>query len=245
MKDVLGVGIIGVWEHGEFSIAGADTRLGEESVLILAGTRDELDAYDRAYATDTPGTDSVLILGGGRVGRAAGRAFAASGTPYRIVEQRPELVPDAEHYVIGDAAALEVLEQAGVRTASSVLITTHDDDLNVYLAIYCQRLRPGLRIIARANLDRNVSTLYRAGADDVLSYASTGAAAMWNQFRGNDTLVIAEGLDVFRSPVPPSLDGKTLAQSGIRASTGCNVVAIDKNGILEGNPRDDVLLRTW
>ena len=49
-----------------------------------------------------------------------------------------------------------------------MVITTHDDDVNVYLAIYCRRLRPDIAIVARANLDRNVSTLYRAGADAVL-----------------------------------------------------------------------------
>jgi voltage-gated potassium channel len=73
-----------------------------------------------------------------------------------------------------------VLERAGIDDASAVIITTHDDDMNVYLTIYCRRLRPDMRIIGRANLDRNVTTLYRAGADAVLSYASTGANAIWN-----------------------------------------------------------------
>jgi Trk K+ transport system NAD-binding subunit len=184
----------------------------------------------------------VVIVGGGRVGRAAGRAFAAAGTPFTIIEQRPERVRDPERYVVGDAADLEILETAGVRTASGLLITTHDDDVNIYLAIYAQRLRPDLRIVARANLDRNVSTLYRAGADDVLSYASTGAAAIWNHFRGNDTLVVAEGLDVFRAPVPSGLVGSTLASSGLRSRTGCNVVALEVGGELVGNPAGDSVL---
>ena len=54
-----------------------------------------------------------------------------------------------------------------------MLVTTHDDDINVYLTLYCRRLGPDLQIISRANLDRNVSTLHRAGADAVLSYATT------------------------------------------------------------------------
>ncbi len=243
LRERVGVGIIGVWEHGVFTLATPDQRLGQEAVLLLAGTRAELDAYDDHYATGEERTDSVLIIGGGRVGRAAGRAFAVNGTHYRIVEQRPDLVRDEEHYVVGDAASLDVLEQAGVRSASTVLITTHDDDMNIYLSIYCQRLRPEMRIVARANLDRNVSTLYRAGADDVLSYGSTGAAAIWNHFRANDTLVIAEGLDVFRSPVPMALYGKTLAESDIRSTTGCSVVAIDSAGTLQGNPSGQARLQ--
>jgi voltage-gated potassium channel len=235
------VGVVGVWDHGMFTIATPDTPLSDSSVLILAASSEQLEAYDAEYETSSEQAGSVVIIGGGRVGRAAGRAFEAEGIPHRIVEQQADRRRD-DRYVIGDAADLAVLESAGVRSATGVLITTHDDDVNIYLAIYIRRLRPDIRIVARANLDRNVSTLYRAGADDVLSYASMGAAAIWNQFRGNDTLVVAEGLDVFRAPVPASMRGKTLADSQMRVETGCNVVAIDVDGVLIGNPGGDVVL---
>lgn len=243
LRSEVGVGIIGVWEHGDFEIAGPSTRLAESSVLILAASPEQLARYDERYATGIAGTEQVVIIGGGRVGRAAGRAFAEAGTTYRIIEQQLERVRDPECYVLGDAADLSVLESAGIRTASSVLITTHDDDTNVYLTIYCRRLRPDVRIVARANLDRNVSTLYRAGADDVLSYGSTGAEAIWNRFRGADTLMVAEGLSVFRADVPLAAAGTTIAKSGIRRLTGCNVVAIEHGDHTDSNPGGGAVLR--
>ncbi|MGE0733000.1 MAG: TrkA family potassium uptake protein [Acidimicrobiia bacterium] len=242
LRGTVGVSAIGVWDHGVFRLATADSLLSASSVLILAGDRDQLDRYDRRYSTGTEGTEAAVIIGGGRVGRAAGRAFAAVGTRYRIIEQRAERIRDPDHYVLGDAADLDVLEEAGIRTASGAIITTHDDDMNIFLSIYCRRLRPDLRIVARANLDRNVSTLYRAGADDVLSYASTGAAAIWNHVHADATLVIAEGLSVFRVPVPPSLAGKTLVEADLRRTTGCHVVGIDRNGVTLGNPAADTVL---
>ncbi len=237
-----GVGIIGVWDHGRFEIAGPATRLQESSVLILAATREQLEAYDRAFERGEAGLDAAVIVGGGRVGRAAGRRFAANGTRYRIVEAREDRIRDLATYVLGDAADLEVLEAAGIRTASGVLLTTHDDDVNTYLTIYCRRLRPDVRIVARANLDRNVSTLYRAGADDVLSYASIGATAIWNHFRRGDTLVVADGLSVVREPVPPALVGRTIAASGIRRTTGCNIVALARGDEVVGNPASESVL---
>jgi Trk K+ transport system NAD-binding subunit len=238
-----GVGIIGVWDKGRFEIAGPATTMRDSSVLILAAKREELDEYDRAYERGHYGMDAAVIVGGGRVGRAAGRRFAACGTTYRIVESRPDRIRDPDTYVLGDAAKIEVLEAAGIRTASGVILTTHDDDINTYLTIYCRRLRPDIRIVARANLERNVSTLYRAGADDVLSYASIGATAIWNLYRGNDTLVLADGLSVFREVVPTSLVGKTIATSGIRRNTGCNVVAAVERGVVNGNPPAETELR--
>ncbi|MEZ5226362.1 MAG: NAD-binding protein [Acidimicrobiales bacterium] len=242
LRSRIGVGVIGVWVHGQFTIADPNTVLDESTVLILAGTEDQLAQYDTQYGTGSQHVGDAVIIGGGRVGRAASRAFDAAGTPHRIVEERSERALD-HRYVVGDAADLEVLTTAGITTATVALITTHDDDVNIYLAIYIRRLRPDVRIVARANLDRNVSTLYRAGADSVLSYASTAAAAIWNHFRGNDTLVVAEGLDVFRARVPATMRGKTLAASQMRATTGCNVVAIDVDGTLVGNPAGDVVLQ--
>ncbi len=168
--------------------------------------------------------------------QAAAAALEAAVRDYRIIEQQADRMRDPERYVIGDAADLSVLERAGIRETSSVMITTHDDDVNVYLTIYSRRLRPDVQIIARARLDRNVSTLHRAGADAVLSYSSTGATAVWNVLSHDDILQIAEGLDVFRVPVPAELAGRALRESHIRETTGCTVVAVAANGQLSRIP---------
>jgi voltage-gated potassium channel len=49
-------------------------------------------------------------------------------------------------------------------------------------------------------------------------------------------VMLAEGLDVFRYPVPPSLAGRPLAETGIREATGCSVVALETGGVAEINP---------
>jgi Trk K+ transport system NAD-binding subunit len=117
-----------------------------------------------------------------------------------------------------------------------VIITTHDDDMNVYLTIYCRRLRPDIQIISRVALERNISTLHRAGADFVMSYASLGANSTMNFLEHGETLMVAEGLDVFKIKVPPSLAGKTIAESGIRRKTACTIIAIEQAGKTRVNP---------
>lgn len=239
LRGRVGVNVIGVYLRGSFELAAPDTALEAASVLVLAGTPEQLDAYDVLFGHGVEVERPVIIIGGGRVGRAAGAALETAGLDYRIVEQRADRVRDPRHYVKGNAADLEVLEQAGIRSANSVVITTHDDDVNVYLTLYCRRLRPDVQLIARANLDRNVTTLYRAGADSVGSYASTGATAMWNQFRSDDTLRVEEDLDVFRVPVPAALAGRTLAEADLRQRTACNVIALVRHGTASSHPRPD------
>ena len=232
----LGVGIIGVWDRGEFSIASGDTTLGESMMILLAATEEQLAAFDAEYTVDAAGAHHAVIIGGGRVGRAIGSALERDGVSFVIVEQLPDRERSGARYVIGDAADRTVLQAAGLDEASAVLITTHDDDINVYLTRYCRGLRPDIRIVSRSRLDRNVSTLYRAGADAVLSYAGTGSAAIWNQFRGDETLLVAQGLNVFRAAIPRELVGKSLADAHLYRRTQCNVVAVDHGDHIEANP---------
>jgi Trk K+ transport system NAD-binding subunit len=181
-------------------------------------------------------TDPVIIVGGGRVGRATARALVEREGDYRIVEPMAERVRDAEKYVHGSAADLATLERAGIRTAPAVVITTRDDDTNIYLTIYCRRLRPDIQIISRTTRERNVSTLYRAGADSVLSYGSMGATAIFNSLNSTDIVMVAEGLHLAQSEVPRVLWGKTLAEAAIPRTTQCNVVALKTTGGLKINP---------
>lgn len=239
VRERVNVHVVGTWERGRYRPAGPGTLIEHGVVLILAGSREQLAAYDDAFGAAARDRSPVVVIGAGRVGRAAGRVLGEAGFPYRVVEQREERIRDDGHYVHGDAADLEVLERAGIREASAVLITTHDDDVNVYLTIYCRQLRPDIQIIGRANLERNVATLHRAGADAVLSYASLGASAIWNVLGVNDTLVLAEGLEVFRTPVPAAIAGQTLAVSAIRQRTGCTVVAVARDDEVTVNPSID------
>ncbi|MFG0262848.1 MAG: potassium channel family protein, partial [Novipirellula sp. JB048] len=128
------------------------------------------------------------------------------------------------------------LTQAGIMETSAVVITTHDDALNVYLTLYCRRLRSDIQIISRATLERNIQTLHRAGADFVISEASMGANAIFNLLRRSDVLLLAEGLDVFKVNVPPSLAGKTLMEGAVRQRTGCSVIGINNRDGLQVNP---------
>lgn len=236
LPDHTGLNALGVWERGNFQVAGPDTRITPHTVLVIAGTRRQLDQYDSLFCIYHASEKPVVILGGGRVGRAVARSLAEQGSDYRIVEKVPERVADTERLVPGDAADLDVLKRAGIMESAAVVITTHDDDVNVYLTLYCRRLRHDIQIISRATLDRNINTLHRAGADFVLSYASMGANAAFNSLRRSNILLLAEGLDVFKLHVPPALAGKTLGEAAIRRETGCIVVAIDSDTRMHVNP---------
>ena len=225
LRETIGINVVGVWERGRFNIPTAQTHLNSTTVLLLAGSADQLNDYDAKFGRDKKHPAPVLILGGGRVGRATGDALMERNIDYRIIEKKQKLIED-DRYIYGSAADIKTLMQAGIKEAPSVIITTHDDPTNIYLTIYCRRLCPDIQIISRANLERNISKLHTAGADLVMSYASMAANTILNLLKPDGFLMLAEGLNIFRVIVPPSFVGKSIAESEIRSQTGCNVVAV-------------------
>jgi Trk K+ transport system NAD-binding subunit len=235
LRETIGINVVGVWERGRFIVPTAQTPINPTTVLLLAGSVDQFNAYDKKYGREEKYKNPVLILGGGRVGRAAAGFLAERNIDYRIIEKKQKLIED-EHYIYGSAADINTLMQAGIKTTTSIIITTHDDHTNIYLTIYCRRLSPNSQIISRANLERNVSKLHTAGADLVMSYASMAANTILNLLKPDEVLMLAEGLNIFRVLLPPTYIGKSLAESRIRSQTGCNVVAICEPEVMCINP---------
>lgn len=242
LREEAGVNVVGMWDRGVFVIPSPDSRIGNSDILVLAGSEEQLAAFDQSVDSPEMRETYVLILGGGRVGRRAAAALREMGHEHIIVEKNPDEIRDDTPYVLGSAADIEALQRAGIDQATSVIITTRNDDTNIYLTIYCRRLRPDLHIISRATLERNISTLHHAGADLVLSYASLGSNAIMNFLKNNRVFMIAEGLDIVNVPVPSSLVRRTLQESGIRKKTGCSVIALRRNGHSIVNPAPQTLL---
>lgn len=218
--------ILAIMRLGRLRPLAAEGTIDDKTTLIIAATKKDLDTYDAQFRDPLEPESPVLILGGGRVGRAAAKELDKTGVPYTIVENVPGRVPSHFNVVEGDAADLQVLRSAGLDQASAALVTTHDDDLNVYLTLYCRRLRPELQVVTRATYERNVATQYRAGADSVLSYATIGATALWNKFGPDHRVVIAEGNELFLVPVPAPLAGSPMSDPRVHEATGCHIVAI-------------------
>ncbi len=202
-----------------------------------------MQKYNELFCIYHVANAPVIIIGGGRVGRSVGEALEQRGQEYRIVERLTTRVPASENYIHGDAQQIPVLKSAGFDAAPAVIITPHDDDINIYLTILCRKLRPDIQIVCRATLERNIATLHRAGADFVMSYASMGANMIFNLLRRSDILMVAEGLDVFRVRAGEQMANQTLLQLPIRAETGCNVVAVRQEGKLHINPDPELPLQ--
>jgi voltage-gated potassium channel len=245
MRARSGVTVVGVWQHGKLVPPDPSTNIDEHTFFILSGTQQQIDTYNGVFGQVRNENDtepSVLIIGGSRVGSATARALNEREIQWTIIEKEADRILYPERSFIGDASEFELLVKAGMHRATTIIITTHDDDTNTFLTIFYRKLRPKAQIISRCTHEANVSRLHRAGADLVLSYADMGANLIFNELKGKENLLLAEGVSVFSTPVPLPLVGLTLAESSVPSHTGCSIVAIDSGGRRDIDLKPDTLL---
>ncbi len=246
LREHTGLNIVGIWQRGRLMPAFPQSPIASESIVVVAGTPAQLTALDSLLETTPHSEAPVMVIGAGTVGSAATRALKRKGVPVHVLERDPRaqerLMGVADRVFVGDANDREALREAGLEDAPSVLLTTNDDAVNVYLAVYCRRLKPDLRIVSRITHDRNLEAIHRAGADFVLSYSSLGAEAVMSLLEGHEVVILGEGVDLFSVRLPPSLENKTLAETGIGSRTGLSVVAVRQDGQLVSNLRASMQL---
>ena len=233
LRDIAGVTVVGIWEHARLQPAHPDTVLRDLSFPVVVGTEEMIQELDEFLCIYDVNVHPVLVIGGGKVGRAATRALKRKGIPVHMVEKDPAMVsrigdlPD--RLIVGDAARREVLTEAGIDAAPTVLLTTNDDAVNLYLCVYCRRLNPETRIVSRITHQRNVPSIRRAGADLALSYGELGVESIYSLVQNRSQVILGQGVELSTFPLPAGLEGSTLAQSGIGAASGVNVIAVESS----------------
>ena len=208
---------------GKLRPAYPDTEIQSDSVLVVAGTASQIAALNALLphgrgARPPP----VLVIGAGKVGQAAAQALKQKGLPRardRPHARRP-LAPIARRRRRDLSPATPPTGGCSNAPASSsarsVVLTTNDDAMNIYLAVYCRRLNPELRIVSRITHERNLEAIHRAGADFVLSYTTLGVEAVMSLLHGYPPVLLGEGVELFSVPVPASLAGTPAQRLGHR-----------------------------
>ncbi|MBW2362416.1 MAG: NAD-binding protein [Deltaproteobacteria bacterium] len=246
LRQLTGLNLVATAERGQLKPARADTVLTDYSVVVVVGTDSQISDLDALFVIYEPNENPVIVIGGGKVGRAVIRALKRRDVTVHVVEENPALADMltglADQVIIGDAANFDIVNRAGIEQAPSVVLTTNDDAMNIFLAVYCRRLNPDTRIVSRITRERNLEAIYRAGADFVLSYATLAVSSLLSLAHGRDLVLVGEGVDLFVVPVPASLAGKQIRDTGISTRTGLNVVAIQKHDGPATNPSADTEL---
>lgn len=124
----------------------------------------------------------TIICGFGRNGQEAARIFENAKTDFVVIEkshlQANEISYPVQFLLNDDATRDEILIEAGIHSASSLITTLPDDAGNLFVVLTARALNPGIRIISRASNDSSVKKMLTAGANDVTMPDKLGGAHM-------------------------------------------------------------------
>jgi NhaP-type Na+/H+ or K+/H+ antiporter len=180
----------------------------------------------------------VIIVGGGKVGRALATRLEDRGENVVIVEidqENIQTVRDAgftAHH--GDGTDTEVLRSAGADNAKIIVAATGDDDVNLLVSQLSQSKFSPEKVLARANNPENVDAFEELGVKTISSALATAQAI--DNFIERPALAdwmgeIGRLGDVQEIEVTAeSLVGKNIREIGPELPDGCLVALVSRDG---------------
>ena len=117
-------------------------------------------------------TGKVIIAGIGRFGQVVNRLVRHSGISTVVLDADMATIDTMRRFGVkgffGDPARPELLEAAGLATASILVVAVDDREKSNLIVAFARKSRPDLHIVARARDRVHVYELYQAGANDIV-----------------------------------------------------------------------------
>lgn len=134
-------------------------------------------------------SQTVLIVGGGRVGRHTAAELVEQRSTVTVIERDPEKCETLANQQVGrviegDGTDGEVLRDAGLETADVVAALTNDTRANVIVCGLARETAPEVRTIARVAWDGERDYQHLGDIDDIVYPAGAGAEIAVDRIRG-------------------------------------------------------------
>jgi monovalent cation:H+ antiporter-2, CPA2 family len=218
--------------------------------------------------------DHVVICGFGRVGSAIGSALETFGVRYLAVEINPDVLETLQERsissIFGNCAHSHIIERAGIRRASLLIITVPDGECARLAIVNTRKMNQKLPIMARVHRQEEYQFLMEAGATEIIQPELEASATFIRHACGHYLMLsdsqIREYLRSFRyamdsasrtaawpqQTVPEvwevavsnaSYAGRTIRDMKLRETFGVTVVSIKRNsGESLTNPSSDTIV---
>lgn len=194
-----------------------------------------------------PEKNHVIVCGYTEIGKEVIDDLELHNIPYILIDEDKslgdKLVQSKTPFIIGDARDADILKQANINGAFS-LVAAESDVKNPIICLTARSIRTNIRIIASVNNEEHKEVLVRAGATKIVSpRASSGvllanlALSMYDvDIKGK--IALLGKLHIWQNPITSTspFKNKTLSQTEIREKTGATVIGLWKGGTLIINP---------
>lgn len=203
-------------------------------------------------------SNHIIICGYGRNGKQAANKLLAHKKPFVIIEKNKEIIEKFQSetmaFVNGNANEDEVLIQAGIERASTLISALPSDADNLFVVLSARQINKGMTIISRASQETSYKKLKLAGANNVILPDRIGGDHMASlvvvpdliEFIDNLSIVGESNINIEEISVDKLYNTKkvrTIKDLDLRNKTGCTVIGFKgNNGDYVVNPEAELKL---
>ncbi len=184
----------------------------------------------------------VIICGFGRNGSRVAEKLRAFKQNFLVVENNLEVIKeyllsaDIPH-IQGDVTSDQVLIDAGIERAKSIITTLSKDADNLYVVISARGLNKAISIISRASNKSAEKKLKTAGANSVVMPEAVGGAHMATLVMSPNIVEFLDHISVEDSSsinleevevqqITESIDNLLLKDLALCQKTGCTIIGL-------------------
>jgi trk system potassium uptake protein TrkA len=179
--------------NGQITIPKGETRLMAGDYVFAFGIPSVLQRLKELLGVEEEKVESVVIIGGGKLGRTVAKTLYERGISVKLIESNSERaritaeeLPNVMVFM-GDATDTETLKEAGVASADYFIALTGDDENNVFSALLAKNIGAKrvmvlytksdyIDVIEAIGVDRAISVRL-AIANEILSLLRLGGVA--------------------------------------------------------------------
>ncbi|WP_460218092.1 potassium channel family protein [Psychroserpens sp. MEBiC05023] len=200
----------------------------------------------------------IIICGYGRNGKQAAKKLLAYKKPFVVIEKNKDVLDKFQSemmpFVLGNANEDEVLLQAGVERAETLISALPNDADNLFVVLSARQINKEMNIISRASQETSYQKLKLAGANNVILPDRIGGDHMASlvvvpdliEFIDNLSIVGKANVNIEEVAVEKLFSSskiETLRHLDLRKKTGCTVIGYkDDEGEYIVNPEADMQL---
>ncbi|WP_339105998.1 NAD-binding protein [Haloterrigena salinisoli] len=231
--------LVAGWFDGELRLPPSpDDKLTPNTVLVIAGPESEIDEITNEIGgvqTRRIGTPSHLIVAGfGEGGTAALEALPAD-VSVTTIDESAERNPD----VVGDITEPETLHEAGIDSASALIVTVDNDSTALMTIAIARSLSSEVEILARVTDGDKTRAAFRAGADYVLSIQQVSTRLVAAEVHGERVMAPTSQIRLIRADAAP-FAGESLADARHNTEHGWTVVGVSRADTVHTDERTTI-----
>lgn len=183
-----------------------------------------------------PSTESVVVIGLGRFGRAVAESLVQTGHEVLGIDESPEIVQELSHslthVVQANTTSVETLRQLGVADFQHGVVAIGSDLESSVLSVLALSELGVPDIWAKAVTERHGKILEKTGAHHVVYPERTMGERVAHLVTSKiiDFIEFDDGFAIAKTRAPVDVLNKTLAESQLRRVYNVTIVGIKRPG---------------